>query len=189
VSVSLDDAFKVTFRWKDETVVPAQPGFKSRFGKQVDAALDLGSRNGQPCDAIEIFIDTRPGKSTGRMTAGADANPEGVIRLGVHRTKERNVKLTLPKGIHDPGLAIRATMRAASAQLTRVQPNLYRLTFRPKSIESTIGFSMRVTDTDSFGIGKGRVYDLTGREHVSLEPMSFIRMSKTGGGVFFRVGY
>ncbi|GEM_PF-1303574 len=178
VSLSMDDSVQVTFRWKDETVVPAQPGFKTRFGKQVNAALDLESRSGQPCDAVEVFIDTRPGESTGRPTAGADANPEGVIRLGVHRTKEKNAKLTLPQGTE-----------GATAQVAQIQPNLYRLTFRPKSNGSAIGISMRVTDTDAFGIGKGRVYDLTGRAHVSLEPMSFIRMSKTGGGVFFRVGY
>ena len=180
VSVTLDDAVKFKFRWMDKTVVPAQPGFKTRFGKQINVALDLESRGGQPCDAIEIFIDTRPDESTGRPTANADANPEGVVRLGVHRVKKGNefaAELLRPEGV-----------TTAMAQLAEIEPNLYEVTFR-SSIESLIGITMRVTDTETYGVGKGRIYDLTGRKHVSLEPMSFIRMSKTKSGIFFRVGY
>lgn len=181
VSVTLGDAVKFKFRWKDETVVPAQSGFKTRFGKQVNGALDLESRGGQPCDAIEIFIDTRPEESTGRPTANADANPEGVVRLGVHYVRNGNgftAELLRPEGID-----------ATEAHLAEIEPNQYVVTFYPTSIESTIGITMRVTDTESYGVGSGLVYDLTGREHISLEPMSFIRLSKTESGLFFRVGY
>ena len=183
VSVSMTTAneIKIRFQWNDETVVPAKPGFKTRFGKLVKGPLDLESRGGQPCDAIEFYFDLRSQESAGRPTSNADANPDGVVRLGAY-IKEENGRMT-------GNLAVSAGIDANAAKLEKRGENLYELTFLAKTEGSSIGFTIRITDTEKFGPGGGRVYDLTGRPHVSLTPLSFIRISPSKSGIFFRVGY
>ena len=73
----------VDFTWADTTVVTARAGFKTRFGKEITALLDLNNREGQPCDAVEFLLDQRPATAIGRPTANADANPEGLLRIGI----------------------------------------------------------------------------------------------------------
>ena len=73
----------VDFTWADTTVVTARAGFKTRFGKEITTLLDLNNREGQPCDAVEFFLDQRPVSAIGRPTANADANPEGLLRIGI----------------------------------------------------------------------------------------------------------
>jgi len=58
-------------------------GFKNAFGREIPTPLDLNAREGQPCDAVKFFLDGRPVNAIGRPTSGADANPEGVLRIGV----------------------------------------------------------------------------------------------------------
>ena len=86
-------------------------------------------------------------------------------------------------------LAVSAGIDANAAKLEKRGENLYELTFLAKTEGSSIGFTIRITDTEKFGPGGGRVYDLTGRPHVSLTPLSFIRISPSESGIFFRVGY
>ena len=182
----LPDRVKVDFTWQDPHVVCAKPGFRSGLGKVISAPLDLSSRNGQPCDAIEFFFDLRPQSSAGRLTANADANPEGVIRVGVYHTLvdgQPVAKLLLPNGTPaDTGLL------AAQGKDT------YTLELKLKPAGPTLGFSMAVTDVKQFRdlspqLRNAPVYHLTGRRKMFPEPMSYVRLGEGGGRVVYRVGY
>lgn len=170
---------KVEFQWTDSNTVLARPGFKHRFGYTVKAPLDLGAREGQPCDAVEFLFDLRAHDSAGRYTSNVDSNPKGVVRLGVYRTKAGGkavARLLAPPEVP-----------AGKAALIAKEKDTYVLDFKMPSKAPTLGFSMRVTDADDFR--KGRLFRLTGRTDVVHEPMSYIRMSAKKSGIFFRVGY
>ena len=175
------DGATIEFDWKDEKTVLAKSGFESILHKVIPTPLDLAARDGQPCDAIEFCFDLRPDDSTGRYTSNADTNPEGVLRLGVYKAKEGDkivAKLLRPEGVSE-----------AEATLAAKGENQYVLNFKRPSKGSSLGFSMRVTDADDFGLNKGPLYLLTGRPQVSFEPMGYIRLSVGRAGVFWRIGY
>ena len=172
---------KIEFQWADKTPVYAEPKFKHRFGFMVNAPLDLGARAGQPCDAVEFLFDLRPDESTGRYTASTDANPKGVVRVGVYKVLENGkpvAKVLTPKGLP-----------ASKAVLTATGPDTYVLELKTPSKGSTVGVSMRLTDVEKYTPGGGAASRLTGRRDVVHEPMSYIRISPKAVGVFYRIGY
>jgi lysophospholipase L1-like esterase len=174
------EGVKIEFRWADGNTVPAQPNFRNIFGKEIAALLDLEGR-AQPCDAVEFYFDLRPDESTGRYTSNVDSDPEGVVRLGVYKTKEDDriaAKLLAPDDVAE-----------GDTVLTDNGDDTYTLEFKRRQEGSTLGFSMRVTDADEFGLGKGPVFYLTGRPNVSFEPMSYLRLTTGAPGIFYRVGY
>jgi len=176
-TVSYDDeGTKVVFEWPDNTVLAA-PENKTPFHK----SIDYNSRSGQPCDAIEFFFDLRPDESTGRFTCGISGIPKGVIRLGVYKVKEGDKiearLLTPPRLIY------------GKATLKTLTENTYVLTMSQVSLGSSVGFSMRVTNADEFGPGKGLALYLTIRPEITYEPMSFIKLSAERSGIFYRIGY
>jgi hypothetical protein len=170
---------RVTFKWTDANVVTGKDKFKHRFGYMVEAPLDLGARDGQPCDAVELLFDLRPHESAGRYTSSVDANPKGVIRMGVCKVKVGGkvvAKLVTPKGLP-----------AGTVRLAVTDKDTYAVEFERRNRPSTIGFSMRVTNADKYG--QGRLFRLTGRVDVVHEPMSYIRISPNTSGIFYRIGY
>ena len=174
------ELIKIDFKWIDEKVILAQPSFKGRLDLVIPTPLDLNARDGQPCDAVEFYLDLRPDASAGRFTSDIDSNPQGLLRVGVSKIEENGktvATVQLPEGTPP-----------ASAKLTAAAANSYRLEVHAPATGSSVGFSMRVTDTDEFGLGKGRSFYLTGRPNVSFEPMSFVRLS-VNSGMFYRVGY
>jgi len=170
---------KVDFKWTDANTVVGKDKFKHRFGYMVEAPLDLGARENQPCDAVELLFDVRPNESAGRYTSNVDANPKGVVRLGVCKVKVGGkvvAKLVTPKGL-PPG----------RARLAVTGKDTYTVEFKTPTKASMVGFSMRVTDADAYG--KGRLFRLTGRTDVVHEPMSYIKLSPKTSGIFYRIGY
>lgn len=175
----------IVFKWTDEKVVPAQKGFVGRFNKTIETPLDLNERDGQPCDAVEFMFDFRPEKSRGRFTSNADSLPDGVVRVGAYKIEENGkmvARLEPPAPPTD-----RATI--LSTAFTDKGNGTYVLGHPIRPGSSIVGFSMRVTDTDEFGRGKGRIFYLTGRADVSHEPMSYILLTKRTPGIFYRIGY
>jgi lysophospholipase L1-like esterase len=175
------EATTIEFTWKDEKTVLAQSGFKNILHQVIPTPLDLAARDGQPCDAVEFCFDLRPDESAARCTSNADTNPDGVLRLGVYKAKEGDrivAKILRPEGVTE-----------AEATLAAKGDDRYVLTFKRPSQGSSLGFSMRVTDADSFGLNNGPIYVLTGRPQVSFEPMSYLRLTAGQPGVFWRVGY
>ncbi len=175
------DEFTIDFTWADATPVPGKPGWKDRFGKVIDAPLNLNHREGQPCDAVEFFFDLRPAESIGRPTANTDANPAGVLRLGVYTESidgKPVAKLQLP-----------AELPATAATLAVTGTDAYRLTVRAKSAGPVAGFSMRVTDNSEFKNAETQPFCLTGRRGTGQEPMSYVLLGTTEAGVFCRIGY
>ena len=170
---------KVDFKWTDANVVVGKDKFKHRFGYMVEAPLDLGARENQPCDAVEFIFDIRPNESAGRYTSNVDSNPKGVVRLGVCKVDAGGkvvAKLVTPKGL-PPG----------TAKLTVTGKDAYTIEFKTPAKASAVGFSMRVTNADKYG--KGRLFRLTGRVDVVHEPMSYMRISPKTAGIFDRIGY
>ncbi len=172
---------EIEFKWKDEKTILARPEFKHRFGFMIKAPLDLGSRGGQPCDAVDFIFDLRPDASTGRFTSSVDANPEGVVRIGVYKVEEN--------GEVRAKLVAKPALKHSEAVLTAKGNDTYLLRFTRRSKGSAVGFSMRVTDADRYHADAGPVYRLTGLPDVSHEPMSFVRLGAEGPGIFYRVGY
>ncbi|NQT21299.1 MAG: SGNH/GDSL hydrolase family protein, partial [Planctomycetes bacterium] len=175
----------IEFKWADEKIVPAQKGFVGRFNKTIDAPLDLNERQGQPCDAIEFMFDFRPDKSRGRFTSNADSLPDGVVRVGAYRIEENGKMVTRL----EPPAASPDKATIMSATFTDKGNGTFALHHPIRPGSSALGFSMRVTDTDEFGPGKGQIFYLTGRAHVSHEPMSYILLTKRTPGIFYRIGY
>jgi len=176
----------IEFKWTDEKIVPAKVGFKNRFGRTIRAPLDLRSRDGQPCDAIEFYFDLRPDESIGRFTCNADSNPRGVTRIGVYKAQKDGKFVTQ---IMPPPPPPSARMGMDQTTFTEQDDGTCILRLPKRALGSTLGFSMRVTDADEFGLGKGPVFYLTGRAEVLLEPMSYIMLSPGKAGIFYRVGY
>jgi len=176
-AVSYDnERLRIEFQWPDESAL-AQAEKKGPFHRSVD----YNSRGGQPCDAVEFFIDLRPEESTGRFTCGISGIPKGVVRPGVYKVKENGkvvAKLLAPPGIAEGELL-----------LSEKDGNTYVLELKKKSAGASLGFSMRVTNADEFGAGKGLALYLTIKPEIAFEPMSYIRLSAAESGIFYRVGY
>lgn len=177
------DSLCVDFTWKDATPVAARPGFRNTFGKQIDKPVDLGSRGGQPCDAVEFFFDLRDEQAIGRWTSGADDNPPGILRLAVYR---ENVDRTNAAA----GLAanvVTADEPPATVRLESTGENTWRLIVLAKPAGAVIGFSMRVTDSEDFEGPRAEPFHLTFGQ--GQEPMSYLLVGDSAAGVFCRIGY
>jgi len=174
-----EEGATVQFKWDEKNAVPAQAGFKNRFGETIHTPLDLNNRDGQPCDAVELIFDLRPDDAIGRFTSNADATPEGVTRLGVYyaRAEGKVVAKVEPAYWDDP------------ESFEQKDDGSYILRLRTQAHGSVLGFSMRVTDANTFGFEKGPVFYLTGRQQVSHEPMSYIMLTGGEEGIFCRIGY
>ncbi len=80
---------RVEFAWRDETPVPARTApYTARLGQPVTTPLDMSSPFGQPCDAVEVLLDLRDERSSGRCTANMDSLPDGTIRIGLYKIEE-----------------------------------------------------------------------------------------------------
>ena len=171
----------VDFTWKDATVVTARPGFKNRFGKEIAGLLDLNGREGQPCDAVEILVDQRPVTAIGRPTAGADANPPGLLRIGICLVEENGS--IVPRAISLPELP------AGDISLEATGPDAWSLHVRVEPEGPCLGVSMRVTDTTEFKPAATPLFWLTGHRGTGQEPMGFVQLGERDEGVVYRVGY
>ena len=170
----------VDFTWADTNVVTAQSGFKTRFGKEITALLDLNNREGQPCDAVEFLLDLRPAAAIGRPTANADANPEGVLRIGVCLVEE-NGKI-VARALSLPELP------AEALALVPAGPNAWTLKVKCIAAGPSLGVSMRVTDNTEFNKGTPPFW-LTSQPGLGQESMSFIQLGERDDGVLYRIGY
>ena len=171
----------VDFTWKDATVVTARPGFKNRFGKEIAGLLDLNGREGQPCDAVEILVDQRPVTAIGRPTAGADANPPGLLRIGICLVEENGS--IVPRAISLPELP------AGDISLEATGPDAWSLHVRVEPEGPCLGVSMRVTATTVFKPAATPLFWLTGHRGTGQEPMGFVQLGERDEGVVYRVGY
>lgn len=172
---------RVEFTWNDTTPVLPQAPFKNRFGKEIATPLDLSLRSAQPCDAVEVFIDLRPEQSTGRWTSEVDANPAGIVRVGIYRTNENG----------KPGAAIQCPPEVPADRVTleAKADNAYVLELATPAAPPAIGFSMVVSDRDKFSLTEAQPYRLTGNPMLGFEPMSYIRLGVGTEGTYYRIGY
>lgn len=191
VSVSrTDKAVDVKFRWADDKNVLAKAGFKDRSGRVVKTPLDPNARDGQAADAVEVLLDTRPDESTGRYTSNIDSNPQGILRVGVYKTDQDGKTITqVQVWPEKPGSTDDNTGADERAVLTNDGAGAYTLHIVAPSEGSTLGFTMRVTDVDEAGQASIPVFYLTGKTHVAPEPLNYIRLGTSRGGMFHRVGY
>ena len=171
----------VDFTWADTNVVPARAGFKTKFGKEVTALLDLNNREGQPCDAVEILVDQRPASAIGRPTANADANPEGLLRIGVCFVEE-NGKI-VARALSLPELP------AGALALVPAGPDAWTLNVKCEAAGPCLGVSMRVTDNIEFKFAATPLFWLTGHRGSGQEPMGFVQLGERDEGVLYRIGY
>jgi lysophospholipase L1-like esterase len=172
-------AWHVDFAWKDATPVAAQPGFLNHFRQEITTPVDLNSRNGQPCDAIEFFFDLRDAAAIGRWTANIDSNPPGVLRLGVYREKvDGGVTAKVVSAKDSP---------PATVELKSTGEDTWQLIVRAEPAGPVTGFSMRVVDSEDFEAPRTAPFCLT--SHHGQEPMSYIQLGAGKSGVFCRVGY
>jgi lysophospholipase L1-like esterase len=171
----------VDFTWADQTLVLAKAGFKNRFGTAINTLLDLNNREGQPCDAVEFFLDQRPVDAIGRPTANADANPEGVLRLGVCFTEVDGQPVARVLSLPDlPAEALSLTPAGAAAWTLKVK-------VAPAC--ASLGFAMRVTDNTEFKVAGTPPFWLTGQRGTGQEPMGFVQLGEQAEGVLYRIGY
>ncbi|HUW35125.1 MAG TPA: hypothetical protein VM223_26235, partial [Planctomycetota bacterium] len=174
------DDFTFDFDWTDATPVYAKPGFKNRFGQEIGTPLDLNSREGQPCDAVEFIIDLRPLHSIGRPTANIDANPDGVLRIGVY-TEEADGK---------PVVKVQSLpeLNAERLSISQAGGSRYVLTVKARAAGPCAGFTVRVTDNTEFKLASTPLLLLTGRVGTGQEQMSYIQLGDAAG-VLYRIGY
>lgn len=170
----------VDFTWADKTLVTAKPGFKTRFGKVITTLLDLNNREGQPCDAVEFLLDPRPAAAIGRPTANADANPEGILRIGVCLVEE-NGKI-VARALSLPELP------AEALALVPAGPNAWTLKVKCEAAGPSLGVSMRVTDNTEFNKGTPQFW-LTSQPGLGQVPMGFVQLGAQDEGVLYRIGY
>ena len=167
--------------WADRTLVTAQAGFKTRFGQEITALLDLNNREGQPCDAVEFFLDQRPVNAIGRPTANADANPPGLLRLGI--CFEEVDGKPVARALSLPELPAEAlSLRAAG-------PHKWSLTVRCNAAGPSLGVSMRITDNTEFKVGATPPFWLTGHRGTGQEPMGFVQLGEQDTTILYRIGY
>jgi len=171
----------VDVTWADTTVVTARAGFKNRFGQDIAALLDLNSREGQPCDAVEILLDQRPASAIGRPTANADANPEGVMRIGVCFVQADGKPVV--RAISSPELP------AEALSLVPAGPDAWTLKVKCAPAGPCLGVSMRVTDNTEFRFAATPMFWLTGQRGTGQEPMGFVQLGEQDAGVLYRIGY
>ncbi len=176
------DTFTINFTWNDTTPVMAETGFKERFGSTVNELLYMKNRDGQPCDAVEFFLDLRPTASIGRMTSNIDDNPKGVLRVGVCLIS-RDGKPDI-RAITEPEQPAQAVI------ISYLGDRKYALTVKVKPNGLTVGFGAKVTDNTIFKYGSTQPFYLTMlRPGTGAEPMSYIQLTEKDNGLLYRVGY
>ena len=176
------ESFTIDFTWNDTTPVWAQPGFKDFLGNIVNAPLNVNAREGQACDAVEFFLDLRPMESIGRWTSNIDANPPGILRLGVYQELVEGKPIA--KFITHP------TLPANAVTLTAQGEHRYHLSIHAKAAGPCAGFSMRVTDNTILKTDSTQTFLLAGYpQYLGKDPMTFIQMSENEEGVLCRLGY
>lgn len=172
----------IEFTWNDSTPVYAQPGFKDSLGAIVDAPLNLNARDGQPCDAVEFFLDSRPVESIGRWTSNIDANPSGVMRLGIYQE--------LVDGKPVVKFLTQPLQASEAVTLTSQGEQRYRLSVRVKAAGPCVGFSARITDNAVFKTDSTQVFLLEGYpQYRGKDPMTFVQLGEAQEGVLYRFGY
>ena len=172
----------IDFTWTDTTPVMAQAGVKDSFGVAVPTMLNLKARDGQPCDAVEFLLDLRPGVALGRWTSNIDANPAGILRVGVYQ--ERVDGKPVAKVITEPA------QPADVASLKSLGEKRYRLSVQAKSDSPCVGFSMRVTDNTELKTASTQVFLLAGYPtYAGKDPMTFVQLGTNEDGIFYRLGY
>lgn len=169
------------FTWADTNVVTAKAGFKTRFGKEITALLDLNNREGQPCDAVEFLLDLRPAAAIGRSTANADANPEGLLRIGICFVEENGKPVARALSLPE--------LPAGALSLVPAGPNAWTLKVKCEAAGPCLGFSMRVTDNTEFKFAVTPLFWLTGQRGTGQEPMGFVQLGDQDEGVLYRIGY
>ncbi len=176
------ELFTMDFTWNDTTPVMAQTGVKDFFGVPVPTPLNLKARDGQPCDAVEFVLDLRSTAAIGRWTSNIDANPAGILRLGVYQelVDGKPVAKVMTEPVQPADLAV----------LTVLGENKYRLTVRAKSAGQCAGFSMRVTDNTELKTSSTQVFLLPGYpQYAGKDPMTFIQLGTNEDGILYRIAY
>jgi hypothetical protein len=177
-----DDTFTIDFTWNDATPVMAQAGFKERFGTTVTTLLNMKNRDGQPCDAVEFFLDLRPITSIGRMTSNIDDNPRGVLRMGVCQELVNDKPVV--RVVTEPA------QTADAVTITDLGDHHYRLIAKVKAAGPSVGFTAKVTDNTTFKYGSTQLFYLTMlRPSTGAEPMSYVQLTEDKEGVLYRLGY
>lgn len=176
-----DELCTIDFTWHDTTPVPAQANFTDRFGTRIPTPLNMRSREGQPCDAVEFFLDVRPLETIGRQTANIDDNPRGILRLGVYRE--------LTEGRVVAGVIAEPTQPADAVTLTALGEDRYRLQVRTPIAAPCAGFSMRVTDNTTFKNASTPPFYLTLHPGTGQEPMTYVQLGDENNGIVYRLGY
>jgi len=176
------ESFTIDFTWNDTTPVFAQPECKDYAGNIVTAPLNLNSRDGQSCDAVEFFLDLRSVESIGRWTSNIDANPPGILRLGVYQE--------LVDGNPVAKILTQPAMSADAVTLTPQGEHRYHLSVRAKAVGPCAGFSVRVTDNTIFKTDSTQVFLLEGYpQYLGKEPLTFVQLSEKEEGILYRFGY
>lgn len=176
------EVFTIDFTWADTTPVMAQAGIKDFFGAPIATRLNLKARDGQPCDAVECLLDLRPVAAIGRWTSNIDANPAGILRVGVYQ--EVVDGKSVAKVITEP------EQPADVASLTSLGEKRYRLSVHAKAAGPCVGFSMRVTDNTEFKAASTPVFLLAGYpQYAGKDPMTFVQLGGNEDGILYRLGY
>ena len=135
----------------------------------------------QPCDAVEVLVDQRPVTAIGRPTAGADANPPGLMRVGICLVEEDG--RLVPRALSHPVLAA----EALSLEATGLDAWSMRVRVEPAG--PCLGVSIRVTDTAEFKPAATPPFWLTGHRGTGQEPMGFVQLGERDAGILWRIGY
>ncbi len=193
------EAVSIRFHVNDPHKVCAQDHFdaykiSARARQRINAPIDLlSSPTWQACDAIEFFFDLRPHATAARDTSPEDGNPEGVVRLGMYYKEQ--------EGQPKAALALPAGFDPKRASLQSDGDDTYTLKVALASLDSTLGFAVRVTDADEFKPEAGRVHYLVAEDPMMFGGkyygptgqrygvLNFIRLGLHDGGFFYRVGY
>jgi len=130
---------------------------------------------------VEILLDQRPASAIGRPTANADANPEGVLRIGVCFVQADGKPVV--RAISSPEVPAEA--------LSLVPAGLDAWTLKVKCAPAgpCLGVSMRVTDNTEFKFAATPLFWLTGHRGTGQEPMGFVQLGAQDAGVLYRIGY
>jgi lysophospholipase L1-like esterase len=177
-----DSGMRVEFAWKDATPIAAKLGaYKSRLGSEVAGPLDMTAPFGQPCDAVELLLDLRDEKSSGRYTSNMDSIPDGCARVGLYKIEEGG-KLV-------PRLHVSPESLASSFKLADLGGDKYAIEWTGRPPACGVGFDMLVTDTKEWKPNQQIGLYLTSVLNVGDDWLDFLRLSGKQRGIFCRVGY
>lgn len=176
------EGFTIDFTWNDTTPVMAKKGVGNYCGVPIPTPINMNARDSQPSDAVEFFFDLRSADAIGRWTSNIDANPAGILRVGVYQ--ELLDGKPVAKVMTEPALS------ADVANLSILSENRYRLTVKAKPEGPCTGFSMRVTDNTELKTDSTLVFLLPGYpQYAGKDPMTFIQLGTNDDGILYRTGY